>query len=292
VSRRLAWKARRLRDRYLPRGARGPWALPEDRESFDLFLLMGQSNMAGYGGIHPDDPCDAADFEPQPGVLVLGGQASVRRERSRGRCCWRPAAHPLHSNQRSAGFGLGLPFALELRRQRPQRAVGLIPCAWGGAPIAELEPGTPLFGNALKRARLAARRGRLRAVLWHQGESDAVSEALAAAHAERLHALAGALRNELGEPRLPFLIGDLAEFTERQWGERDPAAARRWRMLRGGLRRVAAELPDAALVPSEGLEGVDAVHFGRAALIEFGRRYARAFLECGGAPTRSGEPAR
>lgn len=272
-----ALAARRWRLRILPPPARGAWAVPEDPEAFDVFLLMGQSNMAGYGGIHPADPWQAGDFEARPGVLVLGGQCKSRDERPRGPMRWRPAAHPLHLNQRSAGFGLGLPFAERLREEAPGKVIGLIPGAWGGAPIADLGPGSPLYGNMLRRAREAMKCGRLRGVLWHQGESDAADPSLAAGHAGRLAELMRCLRSDLDEAALPFLIGDLADFG-RQRGDR-----RSHDRVREGLRAVATADEHAGFVESEGLSRVDAVHFGRTALVTFGHRFADAWLATRGA---------
>jgi len=83
------------------------------------------------------------------------------------------------------------------------------------------------------------------------------------------------LRTDLGTPALPFLIGDLGDFGNEK---RDPAAIARQEVVRAGLRQVAVETSDAAFVESDGLAGVDIVHFSRAAYIEFGRRYAEAYL--------------
>jgi hypothetical protein len=235
--------------------------------------------MAGFGCINPRDSWQPGDFEPVPGVVALGGQSKLHSPKSLGRMVWRPAAHPLHLNQKSCGFGLGLPFAKELRALAPDRAIGLIPCAWGGAAIEEIHRGTPLFGNAVKRAKRAMEVGRLRAVLWHQGESDARSRAMADAHALRLRQFLADLREELDVPKLPFLIGDLAEFTEEMKRDRNPKAAEFNAIVRAGLRQVATEDPHSSFVESKGLSGADDVHFGRESLIEFGSRYARAWLE-------------
>ncbi|BCX47900.1 hypothetical protein HAHE_18080 [Haloferula helveola] len=231
---------------------------------------MGQSNMAGFGCIRADDPWQADDFDPVPGVLVLGGQAKLKDSKRRGSIRWRPASHPLHLNQRSAGFGLGLPFAVELRKETPGHSVGLIPCAWGGAPIQSLGPGSPSFQNTVRRARYAERFGVLRAVLWHQGETDALDPADSAAHADRLRGLMHAMRGELDQPDLPFLIGDLAEPTRPNIDHE---------RVRQGLRAVAEEDRGSRFVEAAGLEKVDSVHFGRDALIEFGRRYAQAWRQ-------------
>jgi len=253
----------------------GNWELPADPARFPVFLLMGQSNMAGYGGIHPSDPWQKGDFLPVPRVLVLGGQCTLKSRRGRGWTRWRPAAHALHLNQKSAGFGLALPFASRLLAEKPALTIGLIPCAWGGAGIDQIGPGTPLYDNAIARARMAAHRGTLAGVLWHQGETDALDDSLASSHARKLTVLIARLRSDLAVPELPFLIGDLGTFGN---GKRDPAALARHDRVRAGLRQVAAETDHAAFVESEGLTGVDIVHFSRSAFIEFGRRYADTYL--------------
>jgi hypothetical protein len=250
----------------------GDWALPTDPAAFPVFLLMGQSNMAGWS---PIDPSQAGDLSPVPRVLALGGQCTLKSRRPRGWTRWRPAAHPLHLSQRGTGFGLALPFASRLLERKPGLTIGLIPCAWGGAGIDRLGPGSPLYGNAVRRARIAAMHGTLAGVLWHQGETDALGDSLAHSHAGKLAALIARLRTDLGTPALPFLIGDLGDFGNEK---RDPAAIARQEVVRAGLRQVAVETSDAAFVESDGLAGVDIVHFSRAAYIEFGRRYAEAYL--------------
>ncbi|WP_052573491.1 sialate O-acetylesterase [Haloferula sp. BvORR071] len=262
--------------RFAFHALKGPWALPPDPARLRVFLLMGQSNMAGFGCVRADDPWQPGDREPVPGVLALGGQCTLKSGIPRGWSRWRPAAHPLHLNQRSAGFGLALPFAMRLLESEPDAMIGLIPCAWGGAGIDRLGPGSPLFANAVRRARIAARSGTLAGVLWHQGETDAESPELARSHANKLLTLITSLQNQhLNAYGLPFLIGDLGDFGDEK---RKPEFVARRNTVRAGLRRIAENYPGAAFVESKGLAGVDAVHFGREALVEFGRRYAEAFM--------------
>jgi hypothetical protein len=253
----------------------GPWALPADPARLRIFLLMGQSNMAGFGCVRPEDPWQPGDRDPVPGVLSLGGQCTLKSAIPRGWIRWRPASHPLHLNQGSAAFGLALPFAARLREEMPDCMIGFIPCAWGGAPIDSLGPGSPLYANAIRRARIAAKSGTLAGVLWHQGEADAGHESLAPLHAAKLEALVRQLRVDFGIPSLPFLIGDLGGFGDEK---RKPDSVARRHLIRAGLRRVATEDPHADFIESTALPGVDAVHFGRDALIEFGHRYAAAYL--------------
>ena len=72
------------------------WDIPDSSKKFHIFLLMGQSNMSGFGLLQP------ADREPVPHVLNIP---------TNGPIAWHPAAHPLHNRNKSDRFGLGLFFA-------------------------------------------------------------------------------------------------------------------------------------------------------------------------------------
>lgn len=237
---------------------------------------MGQSNMAGFGCVKKSDPWQPEDRLPHSHVWTLGGQSKAKSATPQGWIHWRPATHPLHLNQRSGGFGLGLPFADRILQNSPATSVGLIPCAWGGAGIDTLGPGTPLYQNAIRRARIAEKSGTLAGILWHQGETDAQSESLATAHSTKLAHLFSQLREDLAAPQIPLLIGDLAPFGDEH---RKPEVVALRNLVRQGLRKVATSSQHATFVESSNLSGVDHVHFGRSGLIEFGHRYAAAYLQ-------------
>src|SRR5215218_6673519 len=96
----------------------GPWLpgqTPEPR-NLDLFLLIGQSNMAGRGAI------GAEDRTVLPQVWVQAKDLS-----------WKPAVDPLHYDKPEiAAAGLGRSFARSLLAARPGASIGLIPAAFGG----------------------------------------------------------------------------------------------------------------------------------------------------------------
>ena len=70
-------------------GASEPAAPLPPREKFHLFLLVGQSNMAGRGTL------EKQDTTPHPRVLMLNKAGE-----------WAPAVDPLHFDKPSAGVGL------------------------------------------------------------------------------------------------------------------------------------------------------------------------------------------
>ncbi len=241
--------------------AQGATLPPKDR--FHLFLLVGQSNMAGRGTVTP------ADREPDPRVLMLS-QAGE----------WAPAVDPMHFDKPTmVGVGLGRTFGLEIARATPGITVGLIPCAVGGSPIDAWKPGeyyqptkSHPWDDALRRAKLALRSGTLRGILWHQGES-ASSRDLAPTYAAKLHALIARFRRELDAPDAPFIAGQMGVFPESPWAEPKTLVDRAHRELPQHVQRT-------AFVPADGLgHKGDKVHFSAEAYREFGRRYSAAYLK-------------
>jgi hypothetical protein len=226
-----------------------------------LFLLAGQSNMAGRGVV------EAQDRVADPRVLMLDRTLH-----------WVPATDPVHYDKPIAGVGPGRSFALALLANDPLARVGLIPAAVGGSPISSWEPGaldsatkTHPYDDALERARAAMRDGRLHAILWHQGESDAHPE-LSERYAGRLRALIARFRSDLGSPELPFIIGELGQFPARPWSDDV-------RRIDSVHRAIAATVPHLAYVSSDGLRDKgDTLHFDAASQRLFGARYARAYL--------------
>jgi hypothetical protein len=247
----------------LPARAASAGAAVPPKEKFHLFLLVGQSNMAGRGAITPDDK------KPDPRVLMLN-QAGE----------WVPAVDPLHFDKPgAAGVGLGRSFGLQIAEANPGVTIGLIPCAVGGSPIDTWKPGvfyhatkSHPWDDAVRRARLALQSGTLKGILWHQGESDSSRE-LAPTYETKLHALIARFRAELGVPNVPFIVGQLGKFEDSPWSEFKAMVDRAHRELPGNV-------PHTAFVSAEGLKHKgDKVHFDADSYREFGRRYADAYLK-------------
>ncbi len=237
-------------------------ALPA-KENFHLFLLVGQSNMAGRGTVTP------ADKVPHARVLMLDKSGS-----------WVPAVDPLHFDKPAmVGVGLGRTFANLVADATPGVTIGLIPCAVGGSPIDTWTPGTYYqatqshpWDDAIRRARLALQAGTLKGILWHQGESDAKRD-LAPDYEKKLHALIARFRAELRAPAVPFLAGQLGVFPDSPWDEFK-------QRIDAAHRGLPAKVARTAYVGAEGLgHKGDKTHFTADAYREFGRRYAEAYLK-------------
>lgn len=232
-----------------------------DQEKFHIFLLVGQSNMAGRGKVAEEDR------RPHPRVLALNQKNQ-----------WVPAVDPLHFDKpRIVGVGLGRTFGIEIAKAHPDITIGLVPCAVGGSPIASWEPGgehkqtgTHPYDDCLQRAKLALKDGVLAGILWHQGESDASAER-AKVYEEKLHALIARFRKEFAAPDVPFIAGQMGQF--RPWSDAK-------KMVDAAHRSLPKQLPHTAFVSSDGLKHKgDKTHFDAASYRELGRRYAKAFLD-------------
>jgi len=238
-------------------------ATPTSR-SMQLFLLAGQSNMAGRGRV------DAQDRIAHDRVLMLDRQLA-----------WVPATDPVHFDKSVAGVGPGRSFGIAVADADTSAIIGLVAAAVGGSPITSWEPGaldpatrTHPYDDAIVRAREAMRRGTLRAILWHQGESDS-REPASSLYEARLRALIARFRSDLDAPDLPFIIGQLGRFEKGPW---NPARER----VDAAQRSVAAQVRNVAFVSSEGLiDQGDITHFDAASARELGRRYAKAYLALG-----------
>ena len=231
------------------------------KDKLHLYLLIGQSNMAGRGILDPEYAVSRTrilKFSP--------------------RNVWASGVEPLHTDKpQIAGVGLGMSFGRTLADADPTVTIGLIPCAVGGTPLSRWEKGADLYEAALARARLAMKDGNLRGILWHQGEADSGQEATAQSYAARLARMIGDLRTDLGAGEVPFVAGELGDFLAPVTKEGTPSF---WPVVNAQLATLPTLVSRAAVVDSAGLQPKsDAVHFDTPSLREFGLRYARAIRQ-------------
>ncbi len=238
----------------------GIWVASALAQPVDLFLLIGQSNMAGRGVV------EARDQVPIAGVF------SFNKEKA-----WVPAVDPIHFDRPDrTGVGLGRSFAATLIELKAAKSVGLIPAAFGGSALQEWVPGTLHYTNAVERVKAAlAGAGpgaRLRGILWHQGEADANEEERAVTYRIRFAKMIAALRKDLGAELVPVVVGQLGEFVLEK-------AYTQLGKVNADLALIPLHVPLSGFVSSRGLKDKgDQLHFDAASLREFGRRYALAWL--------------
>ena len=236
-----------------------PTAAADEPQNLQIYVLMGQSNMAGRGQLEKTR-------EPlHPKILML-----TKEER------WEPASEPLHFDKSIAGAGLGASFALRMAAAEPQAMIGLVPCAVGGTPLSRWQKGADLYEQALKRIRAAQKAGIVRGVLWHQGENDALDLQQAESYGRRLAEMVNDLRQDTGNSQLPFVAGTLGDFLS------DDAAGNpsHWRTVNAQLLLLPGLTARTAIVDASGLKPKsDGVHFDTPSLRTLGERYATAMLK-------------
>lgn len=224
------------------------------KEKFDIYLLIGQSNMAGRGKV------DVATNKPHPRVLKLDQKGN-----------WVPAADPLHFDKpKIAGVGPGSGFGPVIADAYPEVTIGLIPAAVGGTPLSRWVKGGDLYERAVELAKQNQKYGVIKGAIWHQGEGDSSNPKLYNTYQKRLSGMIADLRTDLNEPDMPFVMGELGEFFKR------PGAT----TVNEALHGIAKEVPATAVASSKGLPAKsDQVHFNAASEKEFGKRYAEQMLK-------------
>ncbi|KAL7175335.1 hypothetical protein ACSBR2_029020 [Camellia fascicularis] len=171
-----------------------------------IFILAGQSNMSGRGGVNNGtwDGVVPPQCQPNPAILRLSSELN-----------WEEASEPLHKDidvNATCGVGPGMVFANTVLDNKNLSmsiggVVGLVPCAIGGTKISEWARGTYLYNQLVSRASAALQDGggSIQAVLWYQGESDTVNPDDAALYKGRLERFFMDLRADLQSPLLPII---------------------------------------------------------------------------------------
>ncbi|MEO5947218.1 MAG: sialate O-acetylesterase [Chitinophagaceae bacterium] len=224
-------------------------------KQMDLYLLIGQSNMAGRGSL-----TEAYENLGNENVLMLNKENN-----------WVPAKHPLHFDKpKVAGVGPGLSFGIAMAKKNRKHTIGLIPCAVGGTSINVWQPGgydkatnTHPYDDMLLRLNEAIKNGTLKGVIWLQGESDSSPEK-AATYLSKLETLIQRLRQVVNNPSLPFVAGELGQYKEE------------YQNINKELAQLPKSVAHTAVATSEGLSDKgDQTHFDSRSADEYGKRFAK-----------------
>ena len=230
-------------------------------EGYDVYLCIGQSNMAGRGTLIE------ADTAAVEGVWLLNGEGepvSARHPMNR----YSTIRKDISVQQMSPSFR----FATEMYRLNGRKVL-LVVNARGGTGVDSWQKDAPVredrpryFDEAVRRTREALQYGELKGIIWHQGESD---EKNPDGYAERLARMMADLRAELGAGQVPVVVGEIARwlpYTER---------------INSQIHRAVTLIPMSACVSSEGcgmLRDESDPHFNREGELLLGERYAEQMI--------------
>ncbi|CAI9095802.1 OLC1v1031823C1 [Oldenlandia corymbosa var. corymbosa] len=232
-----------------------------------IFLLAGQSNMAGFGGVVNDtwDHVVPPECRRNPNILRLNPKLK-----------WKVAKEPLNEgvDRWPNGIGPGMPFANALLQKIPNYGtIGLVPCSVSGTKIIDWQKGTDLYDMLVTRAQAAMKNenrngsnNTIEALLWYQGESDTKNQTGAYAYKGRLQQFILDLRSDLNLPDLLVIQVALAS------GIIDYLEVIRQAQLH-------TDLPNVKCVDAMGLQlQPDNIHLSTCGEIALGNLLADAFI--------------
>lgn len=251
-------------------------AVPSNPGEYDVFLLIGQSNMAGRASLSDTDkePIDGVFLLDADGTVVAASQPLNRFSSIRKRL----------SMQK---MNIGGSFARDISTATGRKVL-LVVNARGGTSVrlwqrdsecltakagqddlwTDGEPIPAFFDEAVRRTKQAMRYGSLKGILWHQGEADACGSA-APLWLDKVAAMVEGLRAELGVgSEVPFIAGETLQNFKNAY------------IINPVIDRIASKVPGSDFVSSEGCESnSDNLHFSSQGVTVMGHRYACKILE-------------
>ncbi|XP_009761873.1 putative carbohydrate esterase At4g34215 [Nicotiana tabacum] len=237
----------------------------------NIFILAGQSNMSGRGGVTNHGQNGIVN-ETWDGIIPPECQSNPNILRLSAGFTWVEAQEPLHQDidlGKVCGVGPGMSFANSVVEKDPSFGViGLVPCAIGGTNISEWVRGGGLYNQMIRRTEAALQGGgKLQALLWYQGESDTQTLEDAKLYKFRLKRLFKSVRRDLQSPTLPVIQVALASSLGPYKGQVRKA-------------QLGINLPNVRTVDAKGLPvGMDYVHITTLAQVHLGQMLADAFLQ-------------
>lgn len=215
----------------------------------DIFVTCGQSNSANYG---------------QGGYTSSDDRVCVRSAVTGA--SWIHAADPLPI---AGGTGGSVWTRLgDMLASADNIPIGFIAVGVGSTQVGEWIPGTSNYNNLLMPALQSFPTYGFRAVLWHQGESDAIANTTSAIYANRLNSLIAQSRIDAAWS-VPWYVAEASFHPATTLSQEEPVAA--------GQRQVIHADPLVFLGPStdgfhledaNGGKLVDTVHFNNAGLLD------------------------
>ena len=244
------------------------------KDSFDIIIQAGQSNSEGTGFGNVEEP-----YQPKENVCYLNDDMTVST-----------ATEVVFGNGIKGNFSLT--FADEYIKNgllSEGRKLLIIRSAVGGTGFManHWKVGDCLYVKMIDMINTALSlnpNNRLVALLWHQGEDDAIRSASFQTHYDNLATLLNSVRSQYDAPALPFIAGDFVQ----EWKELNIGTVV---LVSDAIRAVCRDY-GGRFVETDGLvsnwqdsrrinlsDDQDKIHFSRRSIYELGRRYFDAFAD-------------
>ncbi|MDO5970735.1 sialate O-acetylesterase [Flavivirga aquimarina] len=236
-----------------------PKRIPKKKDVW-VFMMAGQSNMAGRGFVEPQDTI------PSERILTINKENDIIL-----------AKEPLHFYEpKMGGLDSGLSFAKSLLKDIPKNvSILLIPTAVGGSSINKwvndsVHRDVKLLSNFKEKVVLAKKYGTVKGILWHQGESDANKKKIPK-YNKNLAILFKTFRKSVGNKTLPILMGELGSYSKKKES---------WIAINNAINKYASKDRYISVVKTSDLKDKgDKLHFNSEGQRMMGKRFAEAYIE-------------
>ena len=257
--------------------------------NFHIYIAYGQSNMAGNGDIVPaeDQATDPKNFLMLASYTANANQRSGKTTQSIKWGEWYPAIPPMfHATENLSPadyFGRAMVDSL------PGVTVGIIPVAIGAVAIKAFDKDQyqAYFNSAesyiknwakdydsnpyqriVDLGKKAKEVGVIKGFIFHQGETDGAGTEWQNAVYKTYKDFITAL--DLDENEVPFVAGEMLQEGNNCCSSKN-----------AGVAQLKSKFKKFGLASSKGLQGNgrDPYHFGRAGVIELGKRYCSEMLK-------------
>ncbi len=242
------------------------------KNKMTIFILAGQSNMSGRGELrkYPDK------LMSHPRAFMFGNDYQ-----------WKPAYEPHDdatnqldkvSADKNAGVSIAMSFAISLLEKNPDMYIGIVPCSKGGTVIKQWERSlrpNSLYGSCLARAKEAQQQGKIAALLFSQGESDARDPvkyprpvSSTRNWGKLFSEFVNDFRQDINIAKLPVIYTQIGHHTS-------PKFFVNWKIIQQQQANI--NIPHIRMVPTKDLKLKDFVHYNTNSYIKLGQRFADAF---------------
>lgn len=229
-----------------------------DKSKVWVFIMAGQSNMAGRGFVEPKDTIS------NDRILTINKNGELIK-----------AKEPLHWYEpNNTGLDCGFSFAQNLLSGVPKDvSILMLPVAIGGSSTTQwvndsTYRGVSLLSNFNQKVALGKNYGTIKGIIWHQGESDANGRSLPE-YTSRIETLFKHFRKQTGHKKLPVIMGELGGYRK----------SKNWLELNEKIHTFTSKDKYTGFISTEDLHHKgDNLHFDSESLREMGKRYADKYL--------------
>lgn len=224
-----------------------------------VFIMAGQSNMAGRAIVSPSDTISS------PRILTINREGNLIK-----------AAEPLHNfEEKLKGLDCGVSFANEILAHVSDSVnIILIPVAVGGSSINKwtgdsIHRNVKLLSNFRDKLQIGANYGIVKAILWHQGESDATVQG-SKDYQLKLKNIFASFRSIARDKQITIITGHIGEFAENKYIEN----------INKAIDIADAEDENVYRICTDDFNDIgDNLHFDAPSQRKMGIRMARKYLE-------------